>query len=73
MKSKNSLVKIKSANSISRREVSIFFLGVGIVMFFLNISTFLSFMPSSYSFFAFDISILTSMVLIIFTTYMLVA
>lgn len=54
-----------------RKEVSLIFLGIGLVMFLLNISGLLAFLPKSYSFSAFNISVFSSMLIIIYSTYVL--
>ncbi len=53
----------------SEKNVSLFFLGVGLCLFFLNISSMLSFLPSEYSHVAFDISVFSSMLIILYSVY----
>ena len=51
------------------RNISLVFLGVGLTLFFLNLATFMSFLPEKYSFAFFDISVFSSMLIIIYSTY----
>jgi hypothetical protein len=53
----------------TQRTISLVFLGVGLTLFFLNISTMLSYLPVKYSEIAFDMSIFASMLIIIYATY----
>lgn len=55
------------------KEISLVFLGVGLVMFLLNISGMLAYLPDSYSHSAFNISVFSSMLIIIYATYVLTA
>ncbi len=53
------------------RTVSYVFLGVGLSLFLLNISSFLAFLPSRYSAVAFDLSVFSSMIIVIYSVYIL--
>lgn len=53
------------------KKISSIFLGVGLTLFFLNISTFLSFLPKEYSYMSFDLSIFSSIIIIIYSVYIL--
>lgn len=55
------------------REISLVFLGIGLIMFLLNISGLLTHLPESYSHSAFNISVFSSMLIIIYATYVLSA
>ena len=55
----------------SKKTLSYVFLGIGLCLFFLNISVMLSFLPQSYSFTAFDISVFSSIIMILFAVYIL--
>ena len=52
-----------------RKTTNLVFLGVGLTLFMLNISSFLTYLPKEYSFTAFDISVFSSMVIILITVY----
>lgn len=54
-----------------KKVISYVFLGVGFSLFLLNISGLLSFMPGKYNVSAFDISVLSSMIIIIYSTYVI--
>ncbi len=54
-----------------KKVINIVFLGVGLTLFLLNISGLLSFLPRSYNITAFDVSVFSSMVIIIYATYAL--
>lgn len=53
----------------THKTISLVFLGVGLTLFFLNISTMLSYLPLKYSEIAFDLSVFSSMLIIIYATY----
>jgi len=55
----------------NQKNVSLVFLGVGLSLFLLNISGILSFLPKSYSFTFFDVSVFSSMIIIIYSVYIL--
>lgn len=67
------MVKKSFVPSVYRdeRKVSFVFLGVGLTLFILNISAMMSFNPIKYSYYAFDISVLASMMIVIYTVYIL--
>ena len=54
-----------------KKVINIVFLGVGLTLFLLNISGILSFLPRSYNITAFDVSVFSSIVIIIYATYAL--
>ncbi len=66
---KNTTVKEFEKALGDNKTVSTIFLGVGLCLFLLNITSMLSFLPDKYSFTAFDISIFSSMVIVLFATY----
>ncbi len=45
------------------------FLGVGLCLFLINISSFISFLPVNYSEFAFNVSVFSSMIIILVAVY----
>ncbi|MCA9459815.1 MAG: hypothetical protein KC550_04675 [Nanoarchaeota archaeon] len=53
----------------SKKTISYVFLGIGLCLFFLNISVMLSFLPQTYSFTAFDISVFSSIIMVLFAVY----
>ena len=56
----------------NKNAVSYIFLGIGLTLFMLNISTLLSFtLPGKYAFTPFDLSTFGSMIIIIAATYMI--
>ena len=54
---------------MNNKTISYIFLGVGITIFVLNLASLLSFMPSSYSVIAFDVSVFASIIIILFSVY----
>lgn len=54
-----------------KKTVSFVFLGIGLTLFLLNVSGILAYLPKSYNITLFDISIFSSMILIIYSTYVL--
>lgn len=61
----------KEKFSPNLKSVSLIFLGVGLTMFMLNITSMLVFLPVEYSYIAFDISSFASIMLILFPVYYL--
>jgi len=55
----------------NRKIVSLVFLGLGLSLFILNISSMLSFLPLNYNKIAFDMSIFASMLIVIYSVYMI--
>ena len=55
----------------NKRLVAHIFLGVGLVLFLMNITGMLNFLPRQYSYLSFDISVFSSMLVIIFAVYIL--
>jgi hypothetical protein len=53
----------------SSSQVNLVFLGIGLTLFLMNLSAFLSFLPRDYSEVFFDISIFSSILIIIIATY----
>ena len=53
------------------KTISYVFLGIGLTLFLLNLSTFLAFLPEKYSVTAFDISTFSSIIIIIYATYVI--
>lgn len=53
------------------KKVSYVFLGVGLSLFILNVAAMMSFNPAKYSYYAFDISVFASMMIVIYTVYIL--
>lgn len=51
------------------KTINLAFLGAGLMLFLLNISSFLAFLPKEYSFTAFDISVFSSILLILIAVY----
>ena len=66
---KDSTVKEFEKALGDNKTVSTIFLGIGLCLFLLNVTSMLSFLPNNYSFEAFYISIFSSMVIILFATY----
>ena len=54
-----------------RRLVANIFLGVGLMLFLINISSFLAFLPWEYNHLTFNISVFSSMIIILFAVYIL--
>lgn len=54
-----------------KKVISTVFLGVGLTIFLLNISGFLSYLPKNYNITSFDLSVFSSMIIIIYATYVL--
>ncbi len=71
MKHENHKEKSFSEVLGDHKFVSRVFLGVGLALFLLNISSFLAFMPITYDYLAFTISLFNSMLIIIYSVYML--
>lgn len=55
----------------NKKKVSYVFLGIGLTLFLLNISGMLSSLPFSYNFTAFDISVFSSMLIVLYSTYII--
>ncbi len=64
---------IKENKSIFADEkiISQVFLGIGLMLFLINISSFLSYLPYDYSYLSFDISIFSSILIIVYSVYVL--
>lgn len=61
-------------NSLSKtfggtKKINSVFLGIGLTLFLVNISSFLAYLPSEYSELAFDISVFSSMIIILVAVY----
>ncbi len=67
------MVKKKSNSSVfhDKEKMSYVFLGVGLSLFFLNISAMMSYNPVKYSYYAFDISIFSSIIIVLYTVYVI--
>ncbi len=55
----------------NNKNISLVFLGIGLSLFLLNISGLLAFLPVKYSFSSFDIPVFSSMLIILFSVYIL--
>ncbi len=61
-------------NSLSKtfggtKKINAVFLGIGLCLFLVNISSFLVYLPVDYSEVAFDISVFSSMIIILVAVY----
>ncbi|MEC8220782.1 MAG: hypothetical protein VX028_01810 [Nanoarchaeota archaeon] len=61
----NSLSKTLGGN----KKINAVFLGIGLTIFLINISSFLTYLPVEYSEIAFDISVFSSMIIILVAVY----
>lgn len=61
--------KIQEVLEGNIKNTNYIFLGVGLTMFIMNVTAFLSFVDGVYSYLFFDLSILSSMIIIIITCY----
>lgn len=53
------------------KAISYVFLGAGLMIFIMNISAMLSFLPKQYSYLNFDVSVFASILLIVYVVYSL--
>ncbi len=51
--------------------VGYIFLGIGLALFVLNVSSLLSFLPREYSYIGFDLSVFSSILIIVFAVYII--
>jgi len=67
------MTRHKTFKSIFSDEIKIsqIFLGVGLTLFLMNISSILSFLPKEYSYLSFDISVFSSILIIVYSVYII--
>lgn len=65
------MVHSKSFKSLiqDQKTVNLVFLGVGLILFMLNVSTLLAYLPVTYSYTLFNISVFSSMIVILVAVY----
>lgn len=62
---------VKKSVFHDKKIISYVFLGVGFTLFLLNVSGLLSFMPGKYNVTAYDISVFSSIIIIVYAVYVI--
>lgn len=69
VKKKEKEVSFEQLVSKNVKGINYIFLGVGLTIFIMNITAFLSFVKGPYDYFFFDLSVLCSVLIVLVATY----